>query len=69
MNLLDMHTREKLYRIHLDELQQDVQNARGPRELGGDEPEIITAHRRHYLAMALRSLVALLAVFTSHRAN
>ncbi|MGD0613635.1 MAG: hypothetical protein ABSB41_19230 [Anaerolineales bacterium] len=65
MNNLDMYTREKANKIHLDELHREAQNHRMLRDTEGVRgPKYIAVERRLYirrLAIAL-SVVALIAV-------
>jgi len=66
MNNLDMYTREKANKIHLEELHREAQNRYmlrdGKRE---KEPKNITVKRRGTIARAASILIAAIASFLS----
>lgn len=64
MNNLDMYTREKANKIHLDELHRDAQNHRMLRDAERQtEPKNITVKRRRTIALAVSMLMAAIASF------
>jgi hypothetical protein len=64
MNNLDMYTREKANKIHLDEMHQEAQNRRKLRELKpGRDLIYITVNRRRIIALAVSLLIAAIASF------
>jgi hypothetical protein len=69
MNNLDMYTREKANKIHLDELHREAQNYRMLRDTGKvrDPKNIIVERRlfirRLYIALSVLALIAAIASF------
>lgn len=69
MNNLDMYTREKANKIHLDELHREAQNHRMLRDTGKvrDPKNIIVERRlsirRLYIALSVLALIAAIASF------
>jgi hypothetical protein len=62
MNTQDMYTREKINKIHLDELEQEAQNSRMLRELKQERglKNLVINHRRT-IALAVSALIAAIA--------
>jgi hypothetical protein len=64
MNNLDMYTREKANKIHLDELHREAQNRRMLRDVEREgDPKKIAVNRRRYIALAVSALIAAIATF------
>jgi hypothetical protein len=64
MNNLDMYTREKANKIHLDEMHQAAHNRRMLRDLEKDgDLQSFAFKRRLYVALAVSALIAVIAFF------
>jgi hypothetical protein len=66
VNNLDMYTREKANKIHLDELHREAQNRTMLRDAKTEkEPKNITVKRRGTIARGVSILIAAIASFLS----
>jgi len=64
MNNLDMYTREKVNKIHLDELHREAQNHTMLHDAKRDkEPKNITLKRRSTITRAVSMLIAAMTSF------
>jgi hypothetical protein len=64
MNMLDMHTREKVNKIHLDELHQDAKNRHILRDLEQEtDPKDTAVNGRRTFALAVMALIAAIVSF------
>jgi hypothetical protein len=60
MNNLDMYTREKVNKIHLDEMHREAQNRQILRDSQGKtDPKIIKVDQRRIIALAKSILIGL----------
>ncbi len=62
MNMLDMHTREKVNKIHLDELHSEARNRHLLRDINSTSSPTLSK-RRIRLAVIFAALVILLGTF------
>jgi hypothetical protein len=59
MNTLDMYTREKVNKIHLDEIHQDAKNRHNLRDLEQEwNSNDSVVNRRRTIAVAVMALIA-----------